>query len=72
VCLDEGGSKEKCWCGIMKVGRPAPLDIFTAWSWHLPSGMHCEQMAMLGAPERGRSTGLSPQFQKVNPLGAIL
>lgn len=71
MCLDEGGSKEKCWCGIMKVGRPAPLGIFAAWPWHLPSGMHCKQMAMLGAPERGRPTGLSPQFQKVNPPGAM-
>jgi len=55
----------------MKVGRPAPLGIFAAWPWHLPSGMHCKQMAMLGAPERGRPTGLSPQFQKVNPPGAM-
>jgi len=55
----------------MKVGRPAPLGILAAWPWHLPSGMHYEQMAELGAPEHGRPTGLSPQIQKVNPLVAM-
>ena len=71
MCLDEGGSKEKCWCRIMKVGRPAPLGIFAAWPWHLPSGMHCEEMAVLGALEHSRPTDLSPQFQIVNTPGAM-
>ena len=71
MCLDEGGSEEKCWCGIMKFGRPAPVGIFAAWPWHLPSGMHCKQMAVLGALEHGPLTGLSPQSQKVNPPGAM-
>ena len=71
MCFNEGGSKQKCWCGIIKVGRPAPLGYFAMWAWHLPSGMHCEQVVVLGAPEQGRLTSLSPQFQRVHTPGAM-
>ena len=38
MCLDEVGSKEKIWCGFMEVGRPALLENFAMWLWHLLFG----------------------------------